>query len=143
MPFNINFSTSSHVLLQHQYTRKNFFAEYQLYWKATGHLPGRGTPCTFPQDLPLHAAQLTELVCMVIMTMESEIPGITSPQSMHIQYLKKKNETVFENLSIFDHKCDTDWQLNEIMCQSPVEVSILPHFFSCCDRPLLRLITVF
>ena len=102
MPFNINFSTSSHVLLQHQYTRKNFFAEYQLYWKATGHLPGGGggTPCTFPLDLPLYAMQLPELVCMVIMTMDSEIPGKTSPQGMHIQYLKKKNETVFENLSI-------------------------------------------
>ena len=61
---------------------------------------GGGTPCTFPLDLPLHAMQLTELVCMVIMTMDSEIPGKTSPQGMHIQYLKKKNETVFENLSI-------------------------------------------
>ena len=34
------------------------------------------------------------------MTMDSEIPGKTSPQGMHIQYLQKKNETVFENLSI-------------------------------------------
>ena len=66
-----------------------------------------------------------------------------STEHAHSIFEKKKNETVFENLSIFDHKCDTDWQLNEIMCQSPVEVSILPHFFSCCDRPLLRLITVF
>ena len=144
MPFYLNFSTSSHVLLQHQYTRKNFFAEYQLYWRATGHLPGGGgTPCTFPLDLPLHAVQLTELVCMVIMTMDSEILGITSPQSMHIQYLKDKKRNCFWKPVNFDHKCDTDWQLNEIMCQSPVEVSILPHFFSCCDRPLLRLITVF
>ena len=36
----------------------------------------------------------------------------------------------------FDHKCD--WQLNKRMCQSLVEVSILPHFFSRCDRPLLE-----
>ena len=30
--------------------------------------------------------QLTELVCMEIMTMDSEIPGITSQQGMRIQY---------------------------------------------------------
>ena len=56
---------------------------------------GGGTPCTFPLDLPLHAMQLTELVCMVIMTMDSEIPGKTSPQGMHIQYLKKKKTKLF------------------------------------------------
>ena len=91
------------------------------------------TPCTLPLDLPLHAMHLTELVCAIIATMDSEIPSITSQQGMRIQYLKKKNETVFENLSIYKY----DWQLNERMCQSPVEVSILPHFFSRCDRPLL------
>ena len=44
------------------------------------------TPCTLPLDLPLCSMQLTELVCMEIMTMDSEIPGITSQQGMRIQY---------------------------------------------------------
>ena len=54
------------------------------------------------------------------MTVDSEIPSIISQHGMRNQYLKR-------------------------MHQSPVEVSILPHPFSHCYRPLLagRLITVF
>ena len=48
------------------------------------------TPCTLPLDLPLRVMHLTELVCAIIATMDSEIPSITSQQGMRIQYLKKK-----------------------------------------------------
>ena len=33
--------------------------------------------------------QLTELVCMLIITMDSEIPGVSSEQGTRLQYLKK------------------------------------------------------
>ena len=37
-----------------------FFAEYQLYWKTTGHLrEGGHTPCTLPLDPPLLRKILT------------------------------------------------------------------------------------
>ena len=53
----------------------------------------------------------------------------------HSILIFEKRRNCFWKPVNFDHKCD--WQLNKRMCQSLVEVSILPHFFSRCDRPLL------
>ena len=54
----------------------------------------------------------------------------------HSILIFEKRRNCFWKPVNFDHKCD--WQLNKRMCQSLVEVSILPHFFSHCDRPLLE-----
>ena len=59
--FNINSSTSSHVLLQHQ--------EYQLYWKVARNLVGEGgghAPCTLPLHPLLDGPELRGSIWAVV-----------------------------------------------------------------------------
>ena len=61
--------------------------------------------------------------------------NISTGHAHSILIIEKRRNCFWKPVN-FDHKCD--WQLNKRMCQSLVEVSILPHFFSRCDRPLLE-----